>query len=71
MSIPPVSGGLQEGDADYEFDFGLYDGDRPKMSVSLDPKLWELLRSKKDLNPELLRWFLLLQQFNMELVDKG
>ena len=67
----PVSGGLQEVDVDMEFDFGPYDGDRPKMSVSLDPKLWELLRSKKDLNPELLRWFLLLQQFNMELVDKG
>ena len=46
---------------DMEFDFGLYDGDRPEMSVSLDLKLWKLLRLKKDLNPKLLRWFLLLQ----------
>jgi len=54
-----------------EFDFGLYDGDRPKMSVSLDLKLWKLLRLKKDLNLKLLRWFLLLQQFDVEIVDKG
>jgi len=71
MSMPPVSGGLQEVDVDMAFDFGLYDGDRPKMSVSLDPKLCKLLRLKKDLNLELLRWFLLLQQFNVEIVDKG
>jgi len=56
---------------DMEFDFGLYDGDRPEMSVSLDLKLWKLLRLKKDLNLELLRWFLLLQQFDVEIVDKG
>ena len=56
---------------DMKFAFGSYDGDGPKMRVRLDPKLWELLRSKKDLNPELLRWFLLLQQFKVEIVDKG
>ena len=71
MSMPSVSGGLQEVDVDMEFDFGPYDGDRPKMSVRLDPKLWKLLRLTKDLNPELLRCFLLLQQFDVEIVDKG
>ena len=71
MSIPPVSGGLQEEVKDMKFEFGPYDGDRPKMRVSLDPKLWKLLRFKKDLNPELLGWFLLLQQFNVKIVDKG
>jgi len=71
MLMPPVSKGLQEVDADMKFEFRSYDGDRPKMSVNLDPKLWKLPRSKKDLNPELLRWFLLLQQFNVEIVDKG
>ena len=69
--MPPVSGGLQEVDVDMKFEFGLYDGDGPKMMVSLDPMLWKFLRFKKDLNPELLRWFLLLQQFNVEIVDKG
>ena len=59
--MPPVSGGVQEVDADFEFEFGPYDGDGPKLRVRLDPKLWELIRSKKDLNPELLRWFLLLR----------
>jgi len=69
--MPSVSGGLQEDVEDMKFEFGPYDGDRPKIRVSLDPMLWELLRSKKDLNLELLRWFLLLQQFNVEIVDKG
>jgi len=58
--MPPVSGGVHEMDVDFEFDFGPYGGDGPKMSVLLDPTLWRTLRSKKDLNPELLRWFLLL-----------
>ena len=71
MSMPPMSGGVQEVDADFEFKFGLFDGDGPKIRVLLDPILWKLLRSKKDLNPEPLRWFLLLQQFNVEIVDKG
>ena len=31
--MPPVSGGLQEVDVDMKFEFGPYDGDRPKMSV--------------------------------------
>jgi len=56
-----MSGGPQEIDLDVEFEFGPYNGDEPKMSVLLDPSLWRTLRSKKDLNPELLRWFLLLQ----------
>jgi len=71
MSILPVNGGLQEEVEDMKFEFGPYDGDRPKMRVNIDPKLWKLLRSKKDLNPELLRWFLLLWQFYVEIVDKG
>ena len=69
--MPSVSGGLQEVDADMKIEFGPYDRDRAKMSVNLDPKLRKLLRSKKDLNPELLRWFLLLQKFKVEIVDKG
>ena len=56
---------------DMEFDFEPYGGDGHKMSVLLDPTLWRTLRSKKDLNPELLRWFLLLQQFAFEVRDKG
>jgi len=55
----------------FEFEFGPYDGDGPKMSVILDPTLWSILRAQKDLNPELLRWFLLLQQFDAGIVDKG
>jgi len=71
MSMPLVTRGVHEMDADFEFDFGPHDGDGPKMSVLLDPSLWRFLRIKKDLNPELLRWFLLLQQFEFEVRDKG
>ena len=39
MSMPPMSGGVHEIDADAEFDFGLYDGDRPKMFAFQDPIL--------------------------------
>jgi len=55
MSMPPVSGGVQEVDADFEFEFGPFDSDGPKIRVLPDPILWKPLRSKKDLNPELLR----------------
>ena len=58
-------------DADFKFDFGPYGGDGPKMIVLLDPSLWRFLRTKKDFNPELLRWFFLLQQFEFEVQDKG
>jgi len=71
MSMPPMSGGVHKIDADVEFDFGPYGGDRPKMFVFQDPTLWRTLMFKKDLNPELLRWFLLLHQFEFEVRDKG
>jgi len=61
MSMPPMSGGEQEMDLDVEFDCGLDDGDGPRMSMILDSILWWTFMLKKDLNPELLRWFLLLQ----------
>ena len=62
---------MQEIDLDVEFEFGPHDGDEPKMTVLLDPSLWRTLRSQKDFNPELLRWFLLLQQFEFEVRNKG
>ena len=71
MSMPPMSGGLQEVDVDMDFDFGPYDGDGPRMSVILDSTLWKILRLKKDLTPELFRWFLLLYQFDFEVREKG
>ena len=51
---------VQEVDPNFEFEFGSFDDDGPKIRVLLDPILWKLIRSKKDINPELLRWFLLL-----------
>jgi len=57
-------------DVDVEFGFGPFSRDCPRMSVLLDPSLWRTSRSKKDLNPELLRWFLLLYQFDFEVRDE-
>ena len=67
MSMLLVSGVLQEVDMDMDFDFGSHDGEGPRMYVILDPTLWRILRFKKDLTPELLRWFLLLHQFDFEV----
>ena len=58
--MPPMSGGLPELDLDIDHEFGPFDGDGPRMTVLLDSTLWRALRSKKDLNPETLRWFLLI-----------
>jgi len=55
MFMPPMSGGVHEMDADFEFYFGPYDSDGPKMSMILDPTLWRILRTKKDINPNFLR----------------
>ena len=66
-----MSGGLEEIDVDMELEFGPFADDGPKMRVALDPKLWAVLRMKKDLTPELLTWFLQLTQFNLEIDDKG
>ena len=64
MSMPPMSGGVRELDMDIDLEFGPFDGDGPRMIVLLDPSLWGTLRSKKDLNLETLRWFLLIHQFD-------
>jgi len=69
--MPPMSGGVHDLDGDVEFDFGPYDSDGPRMTVLLDPSLWRTLMLKKDLNPETLRWFLLLHPFVFEVIDKG
>ena len=61
---------MQEIDLDVEFEFGPHDGDEPKMTVLLDPILWKLPRSNKDLNPELLRWFLRLRNSKWRLLTK-
>ena len=71
MSMPPMSGGLEEVDLDMEFGFGPFASDGRKIRVSLDPRLWRLLGLKKDLTSGLLRWFLMMNQFDLEVRDKG
>ena len=70
MSMPPMSGGVHELDLKFEIEFGLSSGGGPRMIVFQNPSLGRTLRSKKDLNPETLRWFLLLHQLDYEVRDK-
>ena len=63
MSITPISGGVPEVDANFKLDIRPFDGSRPRMTVFLDPFLRRTTMFKKDLNPELLRWVLLVHQF--------
>jgi len=55
---------------DIEFGFGPFDSKGPRMTVLLDPSLWRILMLTRDLNPETLRWFVLLHQFDFKVVDK-
>jgi len=71
MFMPPMSGGVPDLDVDVELKFGPFDGDGPRMTVLLDPSLWRTLMFKKDINPEILRWVLLMHQFEFEVHDKG
>jgi len=73
MSMPPVEGVEYDVDVDInvEFEGGPSDDAYPRIIVIMDLALWKYFRLKKDLNPESLRWFLLIQQFNFEVRNKG
>jgi len=71
MSMPPTSGGVPNLNVDFELEFGPFNGDGPRMIMLLDPSLWRTLMLKKDLNPEILRWVLLMHQFNFKALNKG
>ena len=58
-------------DLGVEFDSGPYDGAHYKFVLSTDHASWRHLILKMDLYPELLRWYLLVQQFDFEARDKG
>jgi len=53
------------------FEGGSSDGPHPRIILFVDPTLRQFFMLKKDLNPESLRWCLLLQQFDFAVYDKG
>jgi len=74
LFIPPLNGIQKEFDVDIEFDFkevGLSEGALPKFVLYIDRALWKFFLLNKDLNLESLRWYLLLQEFEFEVHDKG
>jgi len=63
MFMPPMSGGKHDLDMELRIEFRcrLFAGANPRMIVFMGSAPWKYLMLKKDLNPEMLRWFLLLQ----------
>jgi len=49
------------------FEGGLYHGAHTGIILFMDPTIWKYFILKKDLNPESLRWYLLLQQIDFEV----
>jgi len=62
MYMPSMSRGAHElhVEVGIEFQGGPSDGAHPRLIVFVDPELWNYFMPKKDLNPESLRWYLLL-----------
>ena len=74
LFMPPMSGIERKLDMEVEFDFwegGPSDRARPNIVVQMDRIIWKFFILKKNLNPESLRWFLLLQEFEFEVFEKG
>ena len=63
MFMPPMDGIGCDVDVEFDvvFESGPSDGVHPRIVVFMDPALWKYFMMKKDLNPESLRRFLLLQ----------
>jgi len=63
MFMPPMSGVECDMDVKIEivFEGGPFDGAHPRIIVFIDPTSWKYFMLKKDLDPESLRWCLLLQ----------
>jgi len=62
MYMPPMDSIGCDVDVEFDvvFESGSSDGAHPRIGVFMDPSLWKYFMLKKDLNPESLRWFLLL-----------
>jgi len=63
MFMLPMSGVECNMDVEIEIEFegGPSDGADLRIILLMDPTLWKYFMLRKDLNPESLRWYLLLQ----------
>jgi len=67
----------QIGDIEHDFDLGVElrsgssDGAQYKFILYMDRVKWSRLMAKNDLHPELLRWYLLVNDFDFDVCDKG
>ena len=64
-------------DIEHDFDLGVElgsdssDGAHYKFILYTDHVKWSYLMAKKDLHPELLRWHLLVNNFDFKVYNKG
>ena len=72
LSLPPMER------FDANFDLGVEQGDsgqsdrsRTRFTLYADSALWHKLMMMKDLQPELLRWYLRLKKFDFVVLDKN
>jgi len=72
LSLPPIEG------SDAEFDLGVkqgdssqFDGLRKRFVLYNESVLWHKLMTMKDLQPELLRWYIRLKKFYFVVCDKA
>jgi len=70
MSLPPLDGIEYDFDLGVEFGSNPFDGAHYKIILYIDNVIYPYLMMKKDLYPNILRWYLLLQQFNFLVHDK-
>jgi len=71
MSLPPLNGVEYDLDLEVKFQSGSSGGVLYKIILNVNFKVWCYLPLKKYLHPLFLRWFLLLQEFNSEVHNKG
>ena len=70
MSLPPTGGAEYDSDMGVKFGSGPSDGVYYKIILDADRTVWRYLMLKKDLYLVYLRWFLLLQDFDFEVMTR-
>ena len=71
QSMPPIDDIRCDFDLGIKLSSGPYNGSHYKLILYTDHIKWCHLVLKKDLHLELLRWYLLVQEFDFEVCDKG
>ena len=69
--MPPIDDINWDFHIGVELSSGPFDGAYYKFILYTNHVKWSYLMAKKDLHPKFLRWYLLVQEFDFEIHDKG